>query len=309
MTNTCNAIGAFSKMAVQGGAGPRVFSATSERYPFINEYIKPAHEWKGQDRNVGDLELVDSGGFLDSTLYAGRILIDGSRYNIEKWLPRAMTSTQSSSPWNVGGDQDGNEFDILIDRENGVFHYKDCVVASATIFSDATRDITISLIAINILAKDCVLTTPWPSPEPAIDNSDSSIPYVHHELDFSINSVSIPVSQVVTTVANKILPIANSSVTAQKFRSMGRTVTCSVTGALTGTTLSESELALNSSPSAILLYSNPVLGDVRLDFENFMNIGHTHPTVEGRASIPLILQLQAGRENTTSPALTLTTTP
>ena len=309
MTNPCNAIGAFAKLAVQGGAGPRTFDVNSERYAFVSEDIEPTHEWKGIDRNIGDLEQVDAGGYLNSTIYAGTILMDASRYNIEKWLPRAMTSGESASPWNIGPDQDGNEFDILIDRENGTFHYKDCVVASATVFSSASSETTISMLAVAILAKDCVLTTAWPSPEPPLDTTDASIPYLHHEMEFTINSIPLLVEKIVTTVKNKLIPLANSSVTPQKFRSRGRTVTCSVVGAMTTASLTESELSLNSSPDAILIYSNPGIGDVTFSFTNFSNVGHTHPTVKGRESILLTLQLQAGREAATTPQLTLTTNP
>jgi len=308
MTNTCNAIGAFAKLAVQGGPGPRTFDANSERYAFVKEDISPLHDWVGIDRNIGDLENTDSGGFLNSTMFAGTILLEGSRRNIEKWLPRAMTSTETSSPWSTGPSQDDNEFDILIDRENGVFHYRDCLVMSATLFSSDSEN-SLSMIVLTIVAKDAVLTTPWPSPEPPLDTTDASIPYVHFEMEFTFNSVPIAVERIVTTINNRLMPVANSSITAQKFRSRGRSVTCSVVGAMTIDSLAESEASLNSSPDAILIYSNPDIGDVTLDFTNFSNVGHKHPVVQDRGSIPLILQLQAGREDLTSPQLTLTTNP
>lgn len=307
MTNTCNAIGAFAKLIVQGGSGPRTFTDSSERYAFAREDISPVHGWAGEERNVGDLENTDSAGYLNSTMYAGTILMEGSRYNIEKWLPRAMTSTETSSPWGTGPSQDENEFDILINRENGMFHYRDCLVMAAVLFSDSEN--SISMLAVTIVAKDAVLTTPWPSPEPPLDITDASIPYVHFEMDFTFNSVPIAVDRIVTTVRNMLMPVANSSITAQKFRSRGRTVTCSVVGAMTVDSLAESEASLNSSPDAILIYSNPVLGDVILDFTNFSNSGHKHPVVQEKGSIPLVLQLQAGREGLVAPQLTLTTTP
>lgn len=302
----CSGIGALAKLAVQGGAaGTRNFTNSSERYAFISEDIKPTHAWSGQQWGIGEIAPTITANRRKLTLFEGTIILEGSRANMEKWIPRALWSSSSTSPFDVGSDPTDHEFDILISRDGGTFRYLDCLVNSLTIFSNAKDQLC--YMAVGIVAKQDFGATAWPSPEPALPVTATYFPYCHFESSLTINTIDIPMDRVSLSINNKLVPVAKRSLYAQKFRSQGREMRLSGISIFDGDAYPELDALLDGSADATLEYTNPSIGTVTFDFQNFQNIAHETPTIPNREAIPVPFQLRANKDNLTTPELSVTT--
>lgn len=300
---SCSGLGGRSKIAVQGGAVTRTFSDTSERYAFISEDIKPAHMWNDSQWGVGEIAPSINANRRKATVYSGTIILEGSRENIHTWLVRTLWSASSSSPLGVSADYTNHEFDILIDKENEVFRYNNCLVDSLTIFSDVDH---LCYIAVGIIAQTETKDTAWPSPEPAVPVTASYYPYTHYESLLEINSVNIPIERVSLHIANKLVPVMRGSITPQKFRSQGREVKLSGVTILDADAFPEIDALLDAAEDAVFTYSNTDIGSVTINCQNFRNINHTTPNVRGLESIPVPFQLRANKDNISTAELSVT---
>lgn len=299
----CSAIGALCKLSIQGGTGTRTFSNTSERYAFISEDIKPKHVWGGLQWGVGEIAPTITANRRKITLYEGTILLDGSRANMTKWIPRALWSTTGTSPFDVGSDPTDHEFDILINRENGTFRYTDCLVNSLTIFSDAKN--TLCYMAVGIVAKQDSDATAWPSPEPSLPVTDTYYPFCHFESSLTINAIDIPMERVALSINNRLVPVARRSIYAQKFRSQGRDMRLSGISLFDSDAYPELDALLDGSADATLEYTNASIGTVTFDFQNFQNIAHETPATPGKEALPVPFQLRANKDDATTPELSV----
>lgn len=298
----CSAIGALCKLAVQGGSGPRTFSAASERYSFISEDIKPHHVWRENQWGIGEIAPTAGASKRKATFFSGTIIMEGSRANMEKWLPRALWGS-SSSPLGVSSNPASHEFDILVDRENGTFRYIDCLVNSLAIFSDTKS--TLCYLMVGIVAKQDSTSTMWPTPEPPLPITNSHYPFCHFESTLQINSTDIPVERVGLTIHNKLAPIARRSLYAQKFRSQGREIRLSGISLFDVDAYPELDFLLNDTADGIFSYSSPSIGTVTFNFQNFQNIQHETPATPGKEAIPVPFQLRANKDNLSTAELTV----
>lgn len=301
----CSAIGALCKLAVQGGAsGTRNFTSSSERYAFISEDIKPTHAWAGMQFGIGEIAPTITANRRKITLYEGTILMEGSRANMAKWIPRALWSSVSISPFDVASNPSDHEFDILINRESGTFRYIDCLVSSLTIFSNAKDQLC--YMAVGIVAKQDSDATAWPSPEPALPVTATYYPFCHFESSLTINAIDIPMERVALSINNRLVPIARRSLFAQKFRSQGRDMRLSGISLFDEDAYPELDALLDGSADATLEYTNASIGTVTFDFQNFQNIQHETPATPGKEALPVPFQLRANKDSLATPELSVT---
>jgi hypothetical protein len=299
---SCSAIGEFCKLAVQDGA-TRTFSSSSERYIFIKEDIKPTHLWGDNQWGIGEIGPTVSAKRRKATVYSGSIILEGSRQNMQTWLPRALWSP--TSPTITSGlDYTDYEFDILIDRENDVFRYNNCLVDTMTIFSDVDKQLC--YIALGVVAQTETRATAWPSPEPAVPTTAPNYPYTHFESALTINSIDIPMDRVSMQISNRLVPIIRRSLTALKFRSQGREITLSGISTFDDSAFPELDAMLDDTADATFAYDHADIGTVTMNFQNFQNIQHTTPHIPGQTAIPVPFQLRANKDNISTSELSIT---
>lgn len=301
---TCGAIGSFSRLAVQGGSTPRTFSSSSERHAFITEDIKPQYVFSGGERGIGEIGCTTGARRVTQIVYSGNIVFEGTKHEITKWLPRAMWSS-SSSPYNLTLDPASHEFDILLDREESVYRYESCLVNALTIFSKTG---SLCYAVANIVATNVSRATAWPDPEPTYANTAIHYPFAHYDTEFTLNSVDIPVEQSILSIRNNLIPVANGSLTPQKFRSMGRDIIYSGTAAFTSDTIAELDDAIDTPADAELSISNGFSGSVVATIQNMHNIGKTDPTIESPLHVPIAFALKAGKDDYSTPEMSVAIT-
>lgn len=304
---SCGAIGSLNKLAVQGGASPRTFNGSSERYAFIKENLTPIPSYSGPERGVGDISQSKGHRRATLILYEGTIILECNKHNLNKWLPRTMWSSAVSSPYTIGTNSSNHEFDVLISKETGTFRYENCLVNELAIYGSEDRDDPFLYLAINIVAQSFSEATAWPNPEPSIGTSASHYPYTFYDSSVMLGyTFEVPNGRLVFAIRNKLVPVARQSITAQKFRTQGRDVVLSGQSLLT----SDMEQIFQGSPTAsidtMLTISNATSGSVDIDMKNLQNVGMNHPTTDGPSFIQLPFEFKAGKSSIGAPELNAT---
>lgn len=313
--STCNAYGALSKLIVEGGATPRTFDASSERYAILAETLTRNQPFQGRRRITGDLSQYNGAIRPHSYMVAGAIVLQCSPKDLHNWLPRALWNAPGvsggASTYTVGIDADDYEFDILIDRENGVFRYTDCRVAQLVIRSQTEsgqqpeNEELLEMIIYVMGKTETIDATTWPDPEPALTLDGAFSPYAHWEGVFTLNSHVTRFSQFQLAINNRLVPSFYNSLTPVCFRSAGRVITLDMPSPFTATTIDDAELLISASAAATLVFTHGVPGlSCTFSFPALRN-NYKSPNVRNKGEIPLEFSLEAFR---TSGATELTVT-
>lgn len=297
----CNAIGALARMAVQGGSTPRTFSASSERVAFISEDIGELHRWGGRRHGVGDLDVTAAAKRRTSTAVFGVIKVPATPKELHRWLPRVMWGTVVGTTYSLGYGAAANTFDMLVDRENEVYRYTNCVVGKLTLSSSASNGSDASeivMMEIHIYGTLETDTTNWPSPGPNLADTTDHAPYVHYESVFEIGSVEIPLERWSLIIDNNLSPASFNQLHPQKFRSRGRQISLSCAGALTTGTLAEAVSTVTTPADGMLTlthFDSPMACEFQLF--NLQNTGWRSPAAASPGHIPLIFSMTPGKSS------------
>jgi hypothetical protein len=294
MTNACAAFGSKSKLLVQGGDTPRTFDADSERYAFLTETLTKDQPFQGRRRLTGSLEEFDASFRPHSYMVAGAVILQMSPADLDNWLPRILGAAGSSGVYAPG--EDFASFDILIDRENGVFRYTDCVIAKATIRGQTEsgqqpqNEELVELI-LYIFGKDETYATSWPGTEPAIALDGASAPYAQWEGILLANAHDTPFRKFELTIDNNMQPLFYNAITPTCFRSGGRNVTLDTENPFTTTTLADAKAMLAAGIAGSLDFTNGALSTL-FEFAKLRN-NYKSPNVRGQGEITLPLRMVA----------------
>lgn len=308
MSSDCTAVGALARLAVQDGSEPRTFSVTSEAYAFISEDIRPRSVFSGQERGVGEIGRNAQARRRLITVISGDIELPASPNNIAKWTQRTLWGPEMSHYISPGTSSAESEFDLLINRENGTFRYHGCVVNSALLKSEPSEGL--ATLVLNIVAKTMSQSTAWPTPQPEPGNDTLDYPYTHFELTTTVNGQEILIDRSNLLIENHLIPVASASQYAQKFRSNGRSVTYTASGAFNADSQATLDAILDENADGTVSYvSSELSSSTIFQLQNFQNTGHTHPTVSRKNwYTPITFQLTAGKSNALTPEITVTHT-
>jgi hypothetical protein len=305
---TCGAIGSLCKMLVQGGVAPRSFDASSERYSVITEGINPIPQHSGRQWGVGEIGQTKGARRLKSVLYEGTIELECSKYNLLRWLPRALWSEQINPPFTSGNRPSFHEFDVMLNKEVEVFLYRKCLVNELVITGNSSLENSLLRLIINVACMEHSFSSQWPVVEPPVPNDDDSMPYTFYETETLLNySENLPANKVLFAIKNNLVPVMSQSVTAQKFRSLGREVVFAGDALFNQQSLLMIQGAPNSSFNTYFNISHPV-GSVSIDMKNLQNVGMNHPTIPGNTFLPLPFQFKAGKPSASNPELAVSIT-
>lgn len=305
MANGCAAVGAFSKLIVEGGSSPRTFDDSSERCGIVMETLQRVQPFQGRRRITGDLSQYAGAIRPHSYLASGAIVMQAGPADLNRWLPRAMWNTPSvggsASTYTVGTDASSFGFDVLVDRENGIFRYTDCLVAKLVLRSKSEsgqqpqNEELLELIVYVYAIEEEVDGTSWPSPEPALVLDGAFSPYNHAEGALTVNSHSTRYREFELTIDNNLVPLFYNSLSPSCFRSMGRTVTLRTENPFTTTTIDDAETLLNTGASGSLVLTHTADSfSTSFTFPHLRN-NYKTPTIRSRAEIPLELNMEAFR--------------
>ncbi len=298
--NTCNAIGALTALAVQGGSLPRTFSNTSELIAHNAESIGEFHTWGGERRGVGDLDATSAANRRTGKSVFGTIRIPASPEELHRWLPRAMWGTVIGTTYKLGYAASSYGFDILANRENGLFRYRNCLVSKLVISSRASNGgnspemVSMNVSVVGTL--EGIDDTAWPSPAPVYGNTLNYLPYIHYESAVEVGSTNIPVESWQYTIDNNLRPVGYHQLNPEKFRSYGRDITLSASGAFVQDTLAEAVDIITTPGDATLTLTHS-LAPMQCEFQlpNARNIGWRSPDAANPGHIPLIFSLSPGK--------------
>jgi hypothetical protein len=298
--NDCNAIGARTALAVQGGSTPRTFSATSQLILHNSEDIGEFHLWGGGQRGVGDLDVTADANRRTGTSVFGVIRIPASPEELHRWLPRAMWGTVVGNVYSLGYAASNYGFDILADRENGMFRYRNCLVSKLVLSSQTSeggRGNEMVGMEVHVVGSlETIDDTAWPSPPPTFGSTLDYLPYMHWESLLTVNAVDIPVVRWSLEIDNRLRPVGHNQLNPEKFRSRGRNISLSVLGKLSSSTLAEA-VDVVTTPGSTTLSLVHTLAPMScvVSLPNTRNTGWRSPSATSPGYIPLAFSLAPGK--------------
>jgi hypothetical protein len=294
MPNSCAAFGYATKMLVQGGNSPRTFSNTSEIYPIVGENLKAIKKLQGRGLITGSRSQF--GAHLRKTTYLvrGSIVLQPGPAQITPWLQRIMWGTPSGATYPLGNS--APEFDILFNKENGIFHVKNCKVNAAVFRSvsregeDGGQEEFVELI-LNIIGIAEATDTEWPGTEPSQAYTAAYLPYLHWEGAFSFGGNDTPYRNFALTINNALRPLFYNSLTPTCMRTQGRMITLQTENPFTEATFAAAYDAYETGASGTLSFTSGNMSTV-FSFPALRNNYET-PSIQGKGEIPLKLELEA----------------
>lgn len=297
MASNCAALGSFSRLLVQGGNAPRTFTNSSERYAFLSESIQSNRILQGRRRIVGTRDLYSGSIRPHSYVIAGDLVLQPGPAELTAWLPRILGGTFNAGVLTPADTLPS--FDMLLDRENGVFLYTNCQVARA-VFTSSTalgseQEELLELV-MTIVAETETDGQTWPNPEPAINNAAEYAPYMHSEGALTINSNSRLCDSFNIMIDNDIFMRARGSLTPNCIRAGDRRIRLQTRNPFITTTQSDALTLWSTGYSGKVKYTNAGMS-TEFVFPNLRNTYNT-PNVSSKNEIPLVLNLEAARTST-----------
>ncbi len=291
MTNSCSAFGAYTKLIIEPDGG--AFDANSERYAILGENITRNQPFQGRRRITGDRANYSTAIRPHTYLVSGAIAMQPGPADLANLLPRVL--------WGTGlalGDT-APVFKVLVDRENGIFHYPDCQMARMVLRSktesgnEPTNEELVECIIYLMATSEDTNTVSWPDPEPTITLSDGNTPYNHTEGVLSLGGSSRPFKSFELVIDNMLTPVFNNDndLGPSCLRSRGRRITLKTQNPFTTNTLADSLTALNSGIAGSLTFTNGGLS-TSFTFPHLRN-NYRSPAIQGRGEIPLTLNMEA----------------
>lgn len=294
MASDCAALGVFSRMLVEGGNTPRTFDVDSERYGFLYESIQSRRGLQGRRRIVGTRDLYSLALRPHSYVISGRIGLQPGPADLTNWLPRIFGGTFSGSTLTPADELPA--FDILLDRENDIFRYSNCRVASA-MFTGATRlgseEEELIELVLTIVAETETNGETWPSPAPAISNVAANAPFIISETALSLGGNARLIDSFSLTIDNDIFMAARGSLTPNCIRAGDRQIRLVTRNPFVSAPHTQALSLWSAGGAGSLTFTNGGMSTA-FAFPHLRNAYNT-PNVGSKNEIPLELYLEAAR--------------
>lgn len=289
------AAGAQSKLLVSTST---TFNASSERYAFIYETIQKQGRIVGPRGITGTRSQPAERTKLGQYKVGGRLAMDTSPLDLDKWLPRILGAAEDDDVFAVAETLPA--FYTLINKVSAVFRYDSCYINRAVFRGEADPEGEGSIIEflLDIMAKDETLGVTWPDPEPALGVAAANAPYILHEGVLTIDSVAYPIRDFVLALDNHMEPRWVNSITATEICPQSRTVILRTTNPFTATEYADlyNNTDARSGVAADLTFTN---GDFSTEFALAgLQWADTTPVVKGKFEIPLYLDFAARMKST-----------
>lgn len=295
---SCSALGALGKLITEEtGSNPRTFNQNSLRHEFIYENVGSERKLEYTGAITGSLSRFKTGVREKSYLVQGTIAVQPSPTQLDIWLPRVFGAapTGTADARIIKLDDSPPTWDMLVYRENGIFAYRDCMVAQCIIrgkTSNGGDSTEFMEMLINIVAEEEDINgTPWPVTEPTLGNTVDYLPYTFWETTLTLDTQDIEYEQFTLMIDNNLDIRFYNSQTPQCIRSTGRDITMEVQAPFTCNNLTKSTL-LNTADKVGIFKMESGLMSTTFNFPALRNT-FTTPTTPGKQTIPLKFGLEA----------------
>jgi hypothetical protein len=295
-------------MLVQDGAGPRVFSATSNRLPFYYEDLGLKQKFQGRKRITGSLSQAAEGIRPASGIVAGSISMEASPANLHYWLPKAMwrpidtVTTPGSDVYTLGTDPADYFVDVIFHKTNGVFRYTDLLVDKLIIQGQSSNggdpgqqepelcELIVSFVGVS---ENSDAVAAWPGTLPALGTTSPYQPYAIWESTLMFDGVATKYQAFQWGIDNRLDVKNYNSITPSCFRSMGRKVFLKTRGPFVCDTLTSGRKALDEGVAAQLLFTSTLDPMSCLFNMPIVRNNYETPATKSKGEIPFELDLEA----------------
>lgn len=192
----CAAVGSFGVLLVMprtnlGDADP-TFNGSSERYPYLQETLHSKRPVRVSKLITGGPSRYKFRKTFGPYVPRGSIILQLGPTEWASWLPRFV------GPLSTGAYRLASAtppfFDCMCYRDNGVFYYRACQVASALVMGQTSDDgdgeRSVVNLQLNIIAREEDLSKSWPGTIPTLVDSANYSPYMFFDTGFKVNSTS-----------------------------------------------------------------------------------------------------------------------
>lgn len=293
VTCTCSALGSIGKLITEStGSAPRTFSNTSLLHEFIYESIGTKRPIASSGSITGSLAPTKSSVRSGSYLTQGAIAIQASPKELRRWLPRIFGGISGS---NVTLSNTLPTFDVLVYRENGIFHYTDCTVAQAVIrgkTSSGGEQVEFMDFIVQVVGKqELVDITSWPGTDPTLGVTADFLPYTFYESSLSLDSSDVEYEKIDLIINNNLDVKFFNKRYPSCVRMTNREIKLNVQAAFTCDNLAAALAANETSIPGVFSLATTGMSTV-FTFADLRNTFET-PTIPGKTGYPQKFSLEA----------------
>ena len=200
-------------------------------------------------------------------------------------------------------------FDVLIDKEADTFHFYDCMVNRCIIRGQnvpSEEEPEVINVVVQLIAKQRVLTTSWPDPEPSLSTSSNALPDVMGKSVLTMDSTEYAYDSFVLSIDHGLIPKFRNSLNISCIRPGMRKVRLQTNNPFLSASFSALHDTLASPIGGSLKFER---GDAYTEFAfgTLDNMGED-PNVRGKTEIVHALDFQCLKDASAgSPEITGTT--
>jgi hypothetical protein len=297
----CAAVGSLAMMLVEpraavGDADP-TFDGSSEIYPFLYETMAAERPVRASNLITGSGSHYASRMVKGSYVPKGAIGLQLGPAEYDLWLPRIFGAAESANVFALNNSLP--LFDMMIYRDNGVFYYRNCVVAAALFHSrsaDGGDEEEILNLQLRIIARQEDLTKSWPGTVPTLTDGEDYSPYVFPQGLFSINGSAHDFMEAQILVDNGIVAKNRNSYTPNCVYKTRRRVRAEVTTPFTAAAWTAAQALYDAADDVRIRWETGSGGAdeaIQFDFPKARNM-QKPPVTRGHSEMPLEFVLEAG---------------
>jgi hypothetical protein len=194
MTGSTHSQGVFSKLLIEPGVAPHTFDASSEIYEYNAESMKRHGRLGGHHGIRGTRSHPKARVRELASYFYGQVVMYISPADWVTLAPKCGFNNQSpSGTFNL--TEDTPYFGMLLDRDYGVFEYKDCKVdqwelkgRAPEMGDDGEPDML--TLTLTIIGSDEATNTTWPGTPPALSQDADDAPYAFHDAEGQVTILS-----------------------------------------------------------------------------------------------------------------------
>lgn len=290
---TCAALGAIGKLISEStGTAPRTFADTSLKHEFIYESLQTKRPIASTNSITGSLANLKSSVRNGSYLTQGAIAIQASPEELKRWLPRIFGGISGS---NIVLSDTLPTFDVLVYRENGIFHYTDCMVAQAVIrgkTSSGGEQVEFMDFIVQLVGKqELIDVTSWPATDPAMGVTADYLPYTFYESSLSLASADVEYEKIDLIINNNLDVKFFNKQYPSCVRMTNREIKLDVQAAFTCDNLDTALAANTGSIAGVFSLTTTGMSTV-FTFADLRNTFES-PTIPGKTTFPQKFSLEA----------------
>jgi len=301
MTGGTHSQGAFAKLLFEPGASPHTFDSSSEVYEFLAEDVGKNGRIIGGNEVSGSRSHRSERTRLGISYFRGSIIKNVSAAEFATLLPKMLGANASGTTFALA--EDVPYFGMLIDRDYGVFQYKDCKIdkwilrgRAPELGEDGEPDML--TLQLDILASDEDDSASWPGSPPSLGATAAYSPYTFQDScsGITLNGSVREAMEFVIVGDNKIKALYTNCGTPHSLVPRDRIIMARFRVPWNSTNADLYDQAVGGAAASVVLTN----GTVSTTFTfGRLQVPAKSPRVPGKDTIDLIVEGQATMVSTT----------